>query len=1135
VESNRPSALDSLAKALKPAVRFRPKRYTVAARANAAARLLANLEPDWISFLEPSVAVSVSGERIGRQVKSLASRIADRDELPSLLGRFPPVVADGFSEFGGVDEQLAARLVRRIVDGSATVRRNLEDLLTGSPPEWLVTADPLAWIALAEAASAYSLLALSAQAFERAVTAGASNPSRWLGRASLAWAQTGDRAAARRVCDAALLGSARDQFAVVADTILREDPAAVLQAVEASNPGHAEHVALEGQAAIALHNLGRPDAAIERLRAVLSGKPELTGLAILLARFLVGRATRTTGEDRERDLQEALKLATEARDRRRAWGMASEEAIPILCDIAVIHGDRAAVLRYGLAEPDGEATAAEAAATHVAEQTALRFIERGQMGRARALFSQLPPGYSRLLVEGALLRDDATNRDRAVLVLNQAFEAATDPQERWSAVKLLADLGEWPLPGWEELLEIAPEQAEFFEALSMLRRGLFDDAVRLLRPKSADSLIHAELLAQAYAKNGHVDASVGTYRAAAVRFHDPDLDAEACLVLAEAGRLDEAEEATKSAMTRLRPDSVNWLPLRRILIDGAWRRHEWTLVIDHATRVLSRDPAQRGIRWLLVAAHYNSLAFAEAWKALTEGSLEPNVAEHAELWIELAHRNVRPADWIETALALYWRFPDSERMAETFVKATVGVEDGALAPEVGEQVRAAVAAFLSRYPTNKVFRQIDFGNGNEEAIVEKFKEMFRQSATHHADLAREVIRGAKPLGLLASLDGKPYTEALATGGTGFLNVVSADRASQRADMEAARSGLNSRIVVDVSALFTASVIPDAWRLVEAETERIVLGDLAFRDVVAGCDALGRLSTVGLSYDPARDRLSMNELSQEEAERRRDRTAWMVTAAGRLDRVQLQSLEHFPQADLGRFGGWLAGLELAAQMKLPFLCDDAAQREIARSIGVATFSSVHFLIVLADVGRLKREALDDYIATLRSARIVDLPFETATIVELAESEGWRPGIASLQLTRPGFWVTPAALEVYDTICAKVNSTAPDLLGGWVAAAAYGQSLRLPVELATPTAAAVLSDAILRYGRSSLDVPPLVEAVREAAANLGLPDPLPTAAKNLRDRLGEKLGPGGAAPVILGLTQNLAESDRRTVSEALFTTA
>ncbi len=94
------------------------------------------------------------------------------------------------------------------------------------------------------------------------------------------------------------------------------------------------------------------------------------------------------------------------------------------------------------------------------------------------------------------------------------------------------------------------------------------------------------------------------------------------------------------------------------------------------------------------------------------------------------------------------------------------------------------------------------------------------------------------------------------------------------------------------------------------------------------------------------------------------------------------------------------IAVARENQLPLWCDDIALRQTARIAGVAAFSLLDLITVLA-----ARGTAFDQSATFRCLAgqyAVDLPLGAADITALAAGAGWLPGPAHTALARPAWW-------------------------------------------------------------------------------------------------------------------------------------
>jgi len=1125
--------INSLAVAIRPRLRLRSSRYREDALAETARHLLEQVIRGLLASLEPSHAVSVAHEREMRGIAGIAERINRRDKAANLVDHLPPLVRQRFDHLKQIDESLTALMLTTLLTEERMPKAALGDLLTEPLPTWLSEAPPYAWVALGEFAAAYGAPSQAGYCFEKAALEGAPVRARWMARAALSYVQARDAAKGQTLIVLASEMSPDDAGVKLIRTLIEiSDPKEIVAVLEA-DPAATDFdgVSLRAYYAVALSQAGQLGRAVEVAHDELAIRRELTGLMLQLAAFLLTRAQGETGADRDASIKEASRLSRRARELRREWRSESCEAVVMMIQTAIASGDIEAVFRYASPEPMGEATSEEASYGPVAQSAAVIAIGRDRQDIVDAALSRIVPGFHRLIVEGMLAAKKPDERDRAAGLLTQALDQAEDVLDRVEAWRALASIGVWPIPRLEELRSLSAEEADYCISVSEVERGLTQSAIARLRPESLRSRRHAELLAEAYVAADRIDDAVETFRTASRLFGDPVLSGSAALLLARSGRYPEATAEAKDALLRLYPSSPMTRTLRKALAELLWKQKDWAGVVQQAEAYLAEAPEDQDVRWLLAGALFNRRNYEQAWQALGAGKLQPRDLQEAVLWMLLVHRFQAASLWIDQALELLRRYRESDDLAQAFMEAIVRhPPDPAIQAGTVDAIKAATADATEKLVQAKRFEKIDLTD--EEALKRRFAELLEPGAAAHAELSRQVSLGLWPLGALATSGGRTYTEVLVKGEPRCLPIYSTALDARALERSAISQALDHRVVVDPSTLAVLSLVRGLWAKVVSSFSSSVMSSGARNDVVAGRDSLSSITTQFMSWNLEAKAVTLMDVPAPLVETWRERSEWMADVALRMLSLDRDSLPHFPQADMSRFGGWLGSIELAAELKCGLFSDDLGARTLARSMGVETFGTIALLEVLAENGVITSSERSEACEVLRRERFVDIPFEVPSITALAQEEGWQPGIAWLQVTRPGFWRDGSAGRLYASVLDRLSSAECELLPHWLSAAIEGaQQFSAEPEL-TIGCGAFLGQAISRCW-SSKAVPGLLAAARAQCRRLKGGDPLEAAVRYLRQELTKVVDLRTAIILITSWTAELIEQDKLIVNRILFT--
>jgi tetratricopeptide (TPR) repeat protein len=1049
------------------------------------------------------------------------------ERLPAL----PPPVREPIRRLRIQHRALAARLVGILADARATPDQTIRDLTSTPTPPWLAEPDtPVdALIAVAEFASAHGSYRAAAAIFARVADLGVPVRAVWLARAALTIVQAGDQEAAFAYLEHAegLVGDGMP-FVAAVRAALSNDAGGVLAAVGSRDIVALEPVEFAMLCANAYAAQGDRDTAIATFEALADRYPGLGGFALRAAQLRLERVVDSSSPGHASDVRQARQLALRARDARRTWRGDSAEAVVVACHAAMIAVDFNRALAYGLAAPAGEATAAEAMEPAVLECAATAAIALDQRDLAVQLINQLPDSAAQATLLGQLAERDPSTVEQARAAYHRAFNLATDDSQRLAIVQGLAELGEWPLPWLEELQSHAPEHAEYLTAMSEMARGRYDEAIRRLRPRQGASLMAAKLLAEVQRRAGRVEDSVQTLRAAARRFDDPHSLTGAAMTLFEAGRKREARTTAIEALSTTPADSPDRSQLRQLLRDEAAERHDWPAVEQQARAMLDEGATDPDVRWLLTMAVTNQGRIEDAWTIARQAPpLEATNEQQARLWLALHGRFASDAATVEQALELLGRYGQSEEFAAAAITTLIMMTRNATLPEptVG-RLQQATEAFFERFPSSVLLESITVDFDDPEAVLAEFRRRLEPGAAQYAEIRRHVVQGSFPVGMLAMAAGKTYTEALLHRAPGFLPAYPVDPTLAGQEQQLATDALDGTVIVEPSALYLASLIPEQWPHLLAAFAHVQIPDGSLRDILTAQDGLALRSTTSIGWNTEHERMVIAEISQADADQLAERATWMARTALSLEVMAVDALSQFPEMDREHTRSWLAPLELAKQQGVALLSDDLALRGLARSLGIPTFGSIAVLGALVAAGHLDTAARDAALLQFRRHWVVDLPFDAAQLRALAEADQWQPGPAYFALTRPATWRDRRqVLGFYRAGQQQIAATDPEHLPDWLSAAILGFAGGQPPMAVTPMAGLLLTLATLQANTDPAILAKLVPAARQAATELGGGDPLPQTVRDVAAVFIEALGHAeGARYALLHAFSALDPPDR-----------
>lgn len=866
----------------------------------------------------------------------------------------------------------------------------------------------------------------------------------------------------------------------------------------------------------------------------------LNAAAFTLSQRLIMRSVLGSGDRPYADLKEARDLAIRVRDDRRSWRGDSAGAVALACEAALHASDWRTVIRLGTTE--GDATADEAADAQVRRHVAIGRAAMGDLGAVPDLRGLPPAQESRIR---AILAE-RTGQDPEPL-WRAALAAASDDSQRMSALAGLARTGTHDLPGLEEFMATHPDVAAQVTATAEMARGEYAAAVERLRGPARTSPQAAAILGEAYERLGRHEDAVATLQEAARRFGDPDLAFLAVRVLHRQRRLDEAAAAARQILTSA-PDA--WPGRTEVLKYAAQAAVDTgdSAGAEELLRTsLDLDPADAPARWGLIRLLLSRADPDAAFRVFKEhpGHLDPANIEQGHAWLALHRREGSAEALAQGAVRLAKQFPDDEQLMAHVTTALVAPGPGRTNEPFDEEllgeVQSVVSTYLERWP-NGALRSVQVNLEDPEATLDTIRQLIEVDAetararrVFHARVARQEL----PLGSLASVVGRSYTELLLRRVPGTLPAWGADTSENVALIRDADRSLGSAVIADVSALVVLAVLEEQDRRVLMDAFRTIeVIDAALADVRSGRDFLAERSTVTLGWDEATGRGRLIETSTEEADRLARESVELLDLVSGLRRIPAaRTADDKDDARDNHLGAWMQTIRTAIAIGQPVWADDAVLRALARGMGAAVFSTASVLEVLASVGKLTPGRWADALHHLARHR-VSVPMSTDLLLGVAEEDRWGVGGAAFALGSPAVWANPRqAHALLARILPAVGAKRADQLPDWLYLSATGIGFAHPVpEAAVRQGGTLLAAAIQFSSAQASAMPALLSAVRaglaEAAPDPGLlPDLLPVTVRLLLGALRAGLPPETADQYVIALFSQVDQEDRAVVLRAV----
>lgn len=1044
----------------------------------------------------------------------VASRPADLSAVPS-------VVIDALEAAQVTDPDGVTRLKRLITDGTAA-RRSLEPLTESDPPGWWRSVGGKTVVAAAEHAAAYGEEAIASNLFEQAADLEGTNRPRCLARASLACREL-DEGRARQLLARAQAIASDDLLVVAAGVVLDEDPSSALEALgDRLHEDDDDLLVLANVQRWALANGDRVDEAISLVRRTIDLRPTSTGTRLQLAQLLLARA-RGSRSSRTADLKEATAVAIEARNIRRTWHGNSAEAVLLACEAAHQSQDVETVLRLALEPPAGEALRVEADDESVATVAAVAATLSGERELAERLLPKVRSTSHRHSILG-MHADMDGDRDTAVGEFVRAADAAQDDGELENALRCLAQLGEWPLPRFEEFASRLPDEADMLRGMSELNRDLVDDGIRRLGRLRKLTPLVAVLLAEAHEGDGRLDVAVEELRSGFENHGDVSLLVLACRVLMRAGELAEAEQIAADSISIAAPGSAHRRQLRHLVVELAARRGDPGRVEDLASAGIAEGDDDPGLRWHLAHALHQRNRHDEAWAELRrDPPLVPRTENEAELWLHVHARTGASDATVSDALGVVERFPDSEQVTGAALVLFYGRRgDRAVSDDEGRSVMALAESFVKRWPDSRIMWTQPVTPDDDEQLLAQITELTKPSSERRQavhNLSELYDAGRLPLGMLAQLASVTMTEGLLGGLRPVMVSCPLDAEERRSECRAAQAALDGTAVIDLVASHVGFLDQDRWSVMVENFRRLLVPDPTVSDIDAAVASLSLDRAGFLGWDDLEERPVMTGPDPERDRERLDAARGLRGRLEPFDTRPCTNLSTFPHFDM-KDSAWLAPLQIALDEDLPIYSDDLALRRLARSLDVSAFGTVAVAEALAEEGRIAEQDRDQWLLVLHDNRVVDVLADVESV-----TSGDRDLYAvAVSLGRPWPWAQADAVRRLLTF---LKDTGDDEL---IAAAAHWFAVG---SCRSVNADANLHNCSLIISEFHTDVASVAAApratalVRRACIDRGLEDPLPAATRRLRESLAAEVGDDEAAQLTVQILGGLSSRERQIV--------
>lgn len=1070
-----------------------------------------------------------------RELKDRVGNSGAMEDLP-----LPCIVKERLIALRRCDPALAEKVVRWLAVDAP--RRSVAlDLLVTDPPDWLAGAPGLAWEAVAFLAEGHGRVDIASTAFEHAADSGMSERARLLVRAAVSAAAAGDRARATDLLAKAERSAATDgETALVAaaaaaiehdaeDGSTRDRALHVTRAVDSALAADApERVMLLGWRAQALLNLDRLDDAIDTLESAVDTDESLGGPRIALARALGFRAADDLSSTRVADAQQVLHHALIARDLRRSWYGDSREAAELACGAAFMLGDWPLVVRLGSVRTDG-ATSDEVDSASIQQLVLLARLQMGDEAGANLLEPRSE--FDRAWTQGVMLARSPETREPALAAFLEAVALATDEVELDRAQRGVAQLGHLPIPRIDEVQRRDSDHAGALIGLAHFHARDYAAAVQQLRPLTSRSRLAAMALAETYDALERHDDAAALLADAGQRFRDPYLFTRLAMFRLRANDYAGAFQAAQAGLAYTPPIPAAREDLRFIQIESAVRRRDAFAVAEATGAALADGIDEARVFWTHIEALAELRRFREAWRLLRNKAATELADERQAIAYLHVHARAAPGD-VSRAADVLDRFHDAHDVLGIGLGLFLSVDfDEDVDADAVRRMQYHLRAFTERFPDSPIFRSTDVTPDDAQLLREQFREMLHPDPGRDQqvrELSERTAAGRVPVGLTAAVLGRSYLSIVLGGETiGFTCIPSGDALAL--DVMTAERALDGSVVVDLSSLCVASVVPDLWTDLAAVFSQLRM----HHDHFAEIDELifQKPSAGTLHWDHRADTWAMTETSDEDREAFRNRRRWL---RDRADDVHLEygSVELEDLGDAAKTGSWARAIALARELDTPLWCDDVATAAVARTLGIATFSTFGLLNAMRGVGRLTDDRFTAALNAMYLAHADDLPLTPEALVELARQNNFAIGPAVHPVSRPAFWqdrgsAFAAFIDLAEALCP----------GGINGVASLLQSAALGVTRSQVSGSAMSTIARLFVGATFAcrvrpeEVPTLIGTLRAVSHHYDLEDPLVPCALALYATIVDDHGPAKAAQFVSALFSELDDADRHAATRAI----
>jgi hypothetical protein len=1018
--------------------------------------------------------------------------MASADPVGEACALLPPSCAQIILRARAAEPGGALRLASMLADGREAPRLTAESILSARP-SWLAGGNGQFEVALATYAGEHGYPDVAANAMERAAEYGEQPDVRLLAFAALYAAEACDASRAR-----ALVRQIGADFppslltataAAIVESLGQPGPAAIPGLLTAARPAElaSEPTCL---AFLGVQTLRRREvsAAVRYLQEGCSALPTSTSLRLQLGQALLARVVSGQSAVEAEDMRRIEEAAQAALDQRRQWSGPSSPALAMLIRRHMLVGAFKAAARLATPQPEGEALEQEASDDDIVilgTQAALTAHDRVS---AQQFAARAGSDHARDMVAALLADPDLPTGESKELWL-KALSSAPAGDAGLMALHRLACLGQWPLPGMDELRADGTVDDVTFDILaarSSGARGNLAAALTILRPHASATPVAAEVLVDVLQEAERFDEALDEAARGYERFGESILGHKRLNLLALADHPDEA--ATEAIRLLARPDTAPELRLktRQRLIGHYAYRGDWPAVEEQARAALTDFPGRADLQWCLIGAVNNRGQLDRAWDLFAQFQPPITTTTHAGFWLGQHAHHGFIIDDINTALDLLDQWPEDTEFQGQVLTAFLGAagrrgpNGKPILPDLDQQTQERFQARLASYTSQNPSGPIQAVPGDAQVLAGMLRAQLAPQVERFEYMERLVRDEQAPLSALAAVTNTPYASALLQRATGVLIAVTSNPDSYASELTAADAALDGKVVIHSSALAVASILPARWAGLRGAFADVSLSWDAWAEFqISRNDLLRDPGTrFMIGYDLRSQALNSHQFSQADHAHLSRRFADIDSALRSITMAPTPDLDAFAEYTAAETDAALSPFALAATAGIPLWCDDVLLRGLAEHHHIATFGTVALLETLIESGRLP-DTLREDILTLARGYVGNLLLTSDELDGLAAESGYQLGPATTIVSRAVFWADPStAREIFLGLVGRVLEQASEAIAMWVAAACAGVAVRLPYEEAMRFARSLAIDVFVQMDADDGVRARLMEAAEQA---------------------------------------------------------